>query len=617
MGGIAGYMGNQQLDPIRVQRCLTVMQRRGPDASAHGHWVNSARQHVHLLSSRRRVIDLEPRADQPFQVGSRWLVYNGEVFNYLEVRQKLAALGHAFTTASDTEVLLRALDHFGWQVLAECEGMWAFALYDAADGSLLLSRDRFGEKPLFIYRDGSGVYFGSEVKFIVALLGRSFAANVTHLYRYLVNGYKALHKEGDTFFEGVGELRPASVLRLDALGVPSEAVAYWTPAYRPEETMPYSDAVAGVRERLICSTTLRLRADVPVAFCMSGGVDSNALLSIAKKVCGYDVHAFTIVNSAALREEQGNLVTYAARELGIRHTTIPVSTDGFLAKMRTLVQYHDAPVYTITSFAHWLLMETVAQHGYRVSVGGTGADELFTGYYDHHLAYLYQVRQFADRHASARREWLTQNPPGVANRYLGNPDLFIQDPTFRGHIFFNAAEFSPFLTRSWFEPFAERSFTEDLLRNRMLNELCHETVPVILHEEDLNAMYFSIENRSPFLDRDLCRFCYQIPTIHLIRDGYAKAVLREAMRGIVPERVLTSRRKESFNAPVFAPIFSFLDVRHPEVRSYLLDGSPIFDHVRRDKIEGLLAKQSLSYSESRFLFCFISSKMFLEVCGGP
>jgi asparagine synthase (glutamine-hydrolysing) len=142
----------------------------------------------------------------------------------------------------------------------------------------------------------------------------------------------------------------------------------------------------------------------------------------------------------------------------------------------------------------------------------------------------------------------------------------------------------------------------------MLNELFHEAIPVILHEDDLNAMYYSIENRSPFLDRELFEFCNRIPTRYLIQNGAAKAILRESMRGIVPQRILDNRRKVGFNAP----IFSFLDVHDPEVRAYLLDWSPIFEHVRRDKIETLISKPDLPNSESKFLFYFLNSKMFLE-----
>ncbi len=606
MCGIAGYFGPEQLDEERVRACLALMGRRGPDHAAHRHWINVAGNHVHLLHSRLRIIDLDDRANQPYRVGSKWLVYNGELYNYLELRRELAAAGCGFTTESDTEVLLEAVDSVGWSVLDRFEGMWAFAVFDEADGSLTFCRDRFGEKPLCLFREGSGLYFGSEVKFIAALLGRRLEVNVDHLYRYMVNGYKALYKEQETFFKGLQDLSPGTVLRLDADGG-EDRRSFWSPQFCPDDTLSYRDAVEGTRERLVRSMELRLRADVPLAFCMSGGIDSNSLISVAKRVCGYDVHGFTVVNSDTRYEEQ-DMVQCAVGELGLRHTSIPADTAGFLPKLRRLIRCHDAPVCTITYFAHWLLMESIAEHGYRISVSGTAADELFTGYYDHHLAYLYEVRQDADLHKASLEAWKRNVRPVVRNPFLVDPDVFIGNPGLRDHIFLDADEFARYLMVEWQEPFTEKRFTDSLLRNRMLNEMFAENVPVILHEDDLNAMYFSIENRSPFLDRNLFEFSFRIPSKHLIRRGFAKAVLRDAMRGIVPDPILDNPRKVGFNAP----IFSFLDVGDPDVQGEILDDSPIYDHVRRDKMEQLLQKPDLPNSESKFLFYFLNCKIFLE-----
>jgi asparagine synthase (glutamine-hydrolysing) len=201
--------------------------------------------------------------------------------------------------------------------------------------------------------------------------------------------------------------------------------------------------------------------------------------------------------------------------------------------------------------------------------------------------------------------------PIVRNPHLRDPELFVRDPQFREHIYMDADGFAAYLTAPWAEGFAEERFATRLLRNRMLNELFRETIPVILHEDDLNAMYWSIENRSPFLDRDLFEFCQSIPTRHLVRDGRAKAVLRDAMRGLVPQALLDNRRKVGFNAP----IFDFLDVRDPAVRREVLAESPVFDLIRREKIEALIARPDLPNSESKFLFYFLNAKLFLEEFG--
>lgn len=605
MCGIAGYIGKATIIPERLNDCLARMRRRGPDSAQYRSWTNASGRNIYLLHSRLSIIDLDPRSNQPMSAGRKWMALNGELYNYVERRKELESNGVSFTTTSDTEVLLKAVDCYGWKVLDRCEGMWAFGLYDQEDGSLTLCRDRFGEKPLYLFRDSTGLYFGSEIKFIQALLGRKMEVNLDHICRYIVNGYKALYKTRARFFKGLDELTAASTLRVDADG--RETISsYWTPEYKPVDAMTYGEAVEGAKERLIQSVKLRLRADVPLAFCMSGGVDSNALISIAKRMFGYDVHGFTIMNHDS-RYEETDLVQHAVKELGIMHTAIPVNTANFLPQLRELVKYHDAPVYTITYYAHWLLQRSIAENGYRISVSGTAADELFTGYYDHHLAYLYEVRDEPGFEA-ARASWLKHIKPIVMNPFLGNPELFIRNPEFRDHIFLEADMFRKYLHADWMEPFAESKFTDSLLRNRMMNELFVEAVPVILHEDDLNAMYYSIENRSPFLDRELFDFCYSIPSRHLIRDGAAKAVLRDSMRGIAPAMIMENRRKVGFNAP----IFDFLDVDDPTVRSELLDDSPVFELVNRSMIERLLDRDDLPNSESKFLFNFLNSKIFLE-----
>lgn len=609
MCGIAGYFGTRQIDPERLQSCLRLMHHRGPDHAAYRVFSGPAERNAYLLHSRLSIIDLDPRSNQPFHVDQKWIVFNGELYNYKELRHDLENGGAAFHTQSDTEVLLNAIHRWGWANLERCEGMWAFAVYDEKDGTLTLSRDRFGEKPLYLYRDDSGLYFGSEIKFIAGLLSQPLEINVQHLYRFMVNGYRSLYKAPENFFKGISELPRASTLDITARGMETER-SYWQPRFVQEEAMSHDQAVQGVRERLLRAVQLRLRADVPLAFCMSGGIDSNSLIGIAKRACSYDVHGFTIVNTDTRYEEQ-DMVRHAVKEYGIRHTEIPVRTEGFLENLRNMVAHHDAPVYTISYYSHWLLMKAISANGYRISISGTGADELFTGYYDHHLFYLYENRNDPDLHTESVKSWRQYIQPLVRNPYLTNPDVFVKNPRFRDHLYLDKDKFRQYLIHPWDEPFEENTYCTDQLRNRMLNEIFHESVPPILHEDDHNAMHFSLENRSPYLDKDLFEFSSRIPTRHLIRNGYTKVLLRDAMRDFVPDRILNSRRKVGFNAP----IFSFLDVHRPEVRACLLDNSPIFEHVRRESIEALTQKEDLPNSESLFLFYFLCGKFFLEIFG--
>lgn len=605
MCGIAGHYGPRPIPESAIADCLQRLQHRGPDQAASKRW-DRAGVNATLLFTRLSIIDVDPRSNQPMRFRHWWLTFNGELYNYRELRDELATIGHTFVTTSDSEVLLHAIDEWGLRAIDRFEGMWAFALYDERDGSLTLSRDRFGEKPLYLLRDGADLYYGSEVKCLAALCERRLAVNTGQVTRYLMNGYKSLYKGREGFFEGVTEVAAGTVMRLSVDGR-ADCERYWAPRFVPDESMTYEEAVSGARERLFRSVGLRLRADVPLAFCMSGGVDSNSIIAIAKRVFGYDVHGFTIVNTDVRYEEQ-DLVNEVVEKLELRHTSVPVQTEGFLENLRKLVRAHDAPVVTITYYAHWLLQRSIAQHGYRVSVSGTAADELFSGYFDHQLQYLYGLRNQPELLRPARDAWMKHIQPSVRNPFLREWDVFYKNPNFRDHIFVDGPRFDHLLRRSWHEGFTEAAFTDDLLRNRMLNELTHETVPVILHEDDLNAMYFSIENRSPFLDRDLCDFCYSIPSRYLIRDGAAKAVLRDAMRGTVPDMVLDSRRKVGFNAPVF----SFLDVHDPEVRAWLMSDGPIYDLIDQTGIASLIEKSHLDNHESKFLFYFVSAKLFLE-----
>lgn len=614
MCGIAGYVGARQIAPETRAQTLALMGRRGPDDHGELEYVSRKGKRVYLLHTRLSIIDLDERAAQPFRRGDDALIYNGELYNYVEQRASLQAkFGEGFSTESDTEVLLSVLQREGAAGLDGCEGMWAFAFLDAEPERLLLGRDRFGEKPLYTLQDEDGLYFASEIKFLFILAGRRPPVNLNQLHRYLINGYKSLYKQRASFFEGVTEFPAACTAEIDInADRPGDGLERATPYWRPDfcnrdESLSYADAVALSREALIESVRLRLRADVPLAFCMSGGIDSNSLLSIARREFDYDVHGFTIVNSDERYEEQG-LVETAVRELGIRHSSIPVQTDGFLPKLRQLVRQHDAPVYTITYYAHWLLQQAIAEQGYKISISGTAADELFSGYYDHHLFYLREISHDPQLYAEALANWKRDIQPIVRNPYLQDPERFIRDPQFRDHIFLDAEGFAAYLKSPRFEAFAEENYCEDLLRNRMLNELFHESVPVILHEDDLNAMYFSIENRSPFLDRKLFESCARIPTRHLVRDGKAKAPLRDAMCGIVPEEILESRRKVGFNAPIYA----FLNPSDPETRAFLLDDGPVFEHIEHSKIEALLARDSLPNSQSKFLFYFINMRIFLE-----
>ena len=580
------------------------MRHRGPDDQQFRTFHGSQGRHTTLLHSRLEIIDLDPRANQPMESHGLWLAFNGEIYNYREVRATLEGKGVLFRTTSDTEVLLEGIRVMGWAVLDLLEGMWAFALYNSQSGRLSLCRDRFGEKPLSILRTEKGIFFGSEAAFLEALSGQALKPNRNHLARFLVNGYKSLYKTSETFFEGVEEIPARSLVHFDDDGSVTQE-NYWKPALAVDPTLDFDEAVDGARERLLHSLDLRLRSDVPLAFSLSGGVDSVALASIARRELGADVHGFTIMNSDPRYEERA-LVELVVKKLGIRQTSIELDTHDFLPRLKEMIRHRSAPIYTITYYVQWLLMQEVAREDYRVVVGGAGADEIFSGYYDHHLLYIAALEP-AERQA-AINNWTRQLKPFVRNPFLQDPERFVAMPEFRDHIYLESDRFANYLAGSFAEPFKEIDYHPVPLRNRMLNELFHESVPVIMHEEDINAMSFSIENRSPYLDRNLMEFTSRIPSSLLVKNGIAKAVLRESVRGIAPDAILDNPRKVGFNAP----ISDLLNLEDPGVRAELLEDSPVFDLVRRSAVEELLGNRELRNSESKFLFSFLGTKIFLD-----
>lgn len=608
MCGIAGFIGRQAPADAQVHECLSRMRRRGPDAAEFYRHRHESGVEVCLLHSRLSILDLDARSNQPMRRSGHVLIHNGEVYNYLELRSRAARAGELQTTG-DTEVLLGLLAAEGVEALADCEGMWAFACYDERDGSLLLSRDRFGEKPLYLYRAPEGLYFGSEIKFLAALRGVPFAPDEEQVLRYLIQGYRALHLGDRTFFRGVEEFPAASHMRVDANGAQPPR-RFWVPGLNVDTSMTFAEATARTREALQKSVELRLRADVPIAFCLSGGIDSNGMIAMAR-AAGAEVHAFTIVNEHERYAEQ-DMVDLSVREQGLRHSALPLRTKGFLEDLRRLVAYHDAPVYTVSAYGHWLLMQAIAEHGYKIAISGIGGDELFSGYYDHQLYYLAEMHAEPAELPAALGAWREHILPQIQNPLLRDAERFVRSPRDLTHLSPLATQFRGYLVRDWYMPMTDRDYVAPVLRNRMLNELLVETIPPPLHEEDLNAMFFSIENRSPYLDRGLFDVCASIPSRHLIRGGRAKAVLREALRGLLPDALLDNRRKMGFNAP----LLDLLDLKDPNVRAYLLDRSPMHDIVRRDAVERLLSQGDPDHHTNLFLFYVLSARLFLEQAAG-
>ena len=603
MCGLAGYIGKKVINQNIIDRTSKLMQNRGPD---HQGFKSFSKEgiNIYLLHSRLSIIDIDIRSNQPFSLGGCTLVFNGEIYNYLEQKSKLEKLGFKFITNSDTEVLLKSYLKYGKNCVDHFEGMWAFAIWDSRKNEIFLSRDRFAEKPLYLMKTSNGIFFGSEIKFISTLSGTSLSINTDHIQRYLIYGYRSLYKTKETYFSHISELKFASNATID-LNLNVQEKRYWYPN-RSVVNMSRDEAIDGTRERLFESVRLRLRADVPLAFCLSGGVDSASLASIAAKVHNYNVTTFSIIDPDKRYNELNNIKS-TIRDLDCDHHLIDLKYNNMLERLIKLVQYHDSPIATITYVVHSLLSEEIHNLGFKVSISGTSADELFTGYYDHFNLHLYEMRNHPC-YNELLADWKKHISKYVRNPFLKNHRLYFEDPTHRDHNYLNSDEFNKFLIEPINLKITESSYNPSLLRNRMLNELFHEATPVILHEDDLNSMMRSIENRSPFLDTELFNYAYSIPNEYLINNGFGKYILRESVKGILNEKVRLDRRKKGFNAS----INSIIDLKNSETIDFILEDGPIYEMVFKSKIESLIKKDYYENSYKKFLFNFLNAKIFME-----
>lgn len=604
MCGIAGSFGPIVPDSSLIERTLSLMNNRGPDNNGF-YKENLNKNNLTFLHTRLAIIDLEVRSNQPFEANDCVLVFNGEIYNYLELKKELESLGHSFRTNSDTEVIIKSYKQYGRSCVKRFEGMWAFALFDKNKKEIFLSRDRFGEKPLFYKIIQNTLYFGSEPKFISSLSNKTLDINHSHLSRYLVNGFRSLFKTDETFYKKLYEVpRACNVILISPER--HEKEEYWSLQYKPNK-IKQKEAEEQTYEYVLKSLKLRLRSDVPIAFCLSGGVDSTTLAVIAAKKLQQQIHTFSIIDNDERYDESNNINT-VVNSISCQHHNIHTTTDGFLERMTSLVEYHDAPVPTISYYVHNFLSESIKQNGYSVAISGTGADEIFTGYYDHYsywLAYMFSNNDFDEM----LNVWEESYGKFVNNPLLKDPMNFVKNPNNREHLYQNQDIFNHYLKESCEELFEEEIYTEDILRNRMMNELFHEIVPVILRADDSNSMMWSVENRSPYLDRSLVEFLYSIPNEYLIFEGIPKWLLRNVGKDLLPDTVRLDKRKRGFNTS----IDSLLDRNDPSVREWLLDNSPIYEIVDRSKLEKFIQSDMTDNSFSKFMFGFVSSKIFVEL----
>jgi asparagine synthase (glutamine-hydrolysing) len=592
MCGIYGQwdVSGAPVDIRSVQRATTILRHRGPDDEGYllGDTRGGRYRHcagvdtspavaaprieqfegegfdLALGFRRLSILDLSPRGHQPMPSmdGRWWIVFNGEIYNYRELRRELAAYGHSFRGGSDTEVILAAFQQWGTGCLDRFNGMWAFAIWDTRARALFLARDRFGVKPLHYVWDGTRFSFASEIKALVGEHGVPFVPRDEAVYQYLVWGGLPSPSAGQTFFHNVHALPPAHFLTL-AGGQLVRTRYYSVPASPISDNEAVGRTVIEYRELFSDAVRSRLRSDVPVGTCLSGGIDSSSIVCVINRIMTEDgleaaqvgerQKTFSAVYRTAGRYNEREYIETVLRATGAEPNFTFPTAEQLCADLQRLTWHQDEPFGSTSIFAQWCVMAKVRERGVTVLLDGQGADEALGGYrpFDIQLAELLRRRQYRSAFAASRD--MTQTT-GLSQLSVWGRAIARQAP----HRYLvpyrqlrewrRAAVLQPAFRHSPAANARQARMYEGLADH--LKELITETsLPHLLRYEDRNAMAFGVEGRVPFVDYRLVEFSLTKGLPWCIHRGWTKWVLREAMRDTVPQEILWRQDKVGFETP--------------------------------------------------------------------
>jgi asparagine synthase (glutamine-hydrolysing) len=569
---------------------------------------------------RLAILDLSSAGHGPMPSpdGHRWITFNGEIYNYLELREELKGLGHSFATATDTEVILAAWDEWGPQCLPRFNGMWAFALYDGQRNVLFCARDRFGVKPLH-YHAAAGLFaFASEIKGLLAHPAVPRRPRESALHDFLVAG--SIHEDAETFYEGIHTLAAGHHLTLD-LSSRALAIERWytlpQERERPEE--------AGEMGALLAdSVRLRLRSDVEVGTCLSGGLDSSSIVALTARLREGDRgrRSFSIVYSDPGLDESAHVDTVVSATGVDAARATPTSAD-LLRDLPDLVRHQDEPFPSASVYSQWRVMALAREARVPVLLDGQGADEVLAGYHYHYGPYLAGVAARRGLPAALREA-------ARARRATGRPWSF-----FLGLLAYHAVPLPDALRARAVRAAATQGRVPPALiarefaaqggaasqRHRPRTDLHSElrgglqatSLPPLLRYEDRNSMAFSVEARMPFLDYRLVERAAALPASTLMRDGWTKAVLRDAMKGIVPDSVRCRRDKLGFATPERR----WLREIAPQVREWLGPASRLGGRLDRETMRSWLAGPDEDLSRRPGLWRLVSAELWLRGLESP
>ena len=546
-----------------MQQALHSMRRRGPDHrdfSVH----QSTGATVLLGHARLSIIDLSASANQPMYSpsGRHGIIFNGEIYNFVELRAQLTQMGKAFSSHSDTEVLLSAWETWGMDALPRLKGMFAFVVADFEQHTLTVVRDAFGIKPLYFIADEGSFCFASEVGALQSFRQGKFELNWQRSYDYLVHGEYDFGEE--TFFAGVKALRPGHMMVID-LKRPgqAESLAWWRPSILPSAAISREDAAAQLREMILDNVRMHLRSDVPLGAALSGGLDSSTIVCAMRHLePDVPIHTFSFVAADSEVSEE-RWIDRVNGQVGATSHKVTVNASELASDLEDLIRTQGEPFGSTSIYAQYRVYKLAKERGVTVTLDGQGADEMlggYNGFSGQRIRSLLDEGQLATAW-SFLQEW--SRWPGRSRleglkRVVGAYTEGKMQDTLRS---LNGMSNVP----EWLNPGPLReagvhlgypigSHPRQMAARRMMAALAtalnHRGLLGLLRHGDRNSMRFSVESRVPFLTTDLADFALSLPEEYLVSlGGETKSLLRLAMRGIVPDDVLDRRDKIGFATP--------------------------------------------------------------------
>ena len=548
MCGIAGiitFRGNpEQLHAMQLVRNMcSILKHRGPDDNAFYSNGNAS-----IGMTRLAILDLR-KGLYPLSNESKnlHLFYNGEIYNFPELSSELAAQGHRYNSMTDGEVIVHGFEEWGPSCFTRFNGMWAFALWETGEQKLILGRDHFGIKPLYYYIDENLLAFSSEIGALLSLPFIRRSPNERSIYNYLLDG--RVDQTEETFYEGICRLMPGHY----AVAKPDgsfEKVRYWEMPSVCEEAdgKDMGEASERVRSLFIDAVRIRLRSDVPVGTCLSGGLDSTSIASVIaqlnggeKRSIGRRLQGFSACFPGDPIDESHFVKIAAQATRTDSHPLYPTALE-FWRDLPELIRTQDEPFGGASIYASWRVMQRAKAHDIPVLLDGQGADELFAGYLEYLGVYIEDLLRRGKIIAALKEtlKSLDLTAPMI-------PLLFTYRLRIRKAIkHYLNPEFSTKFDKNGDRL---RIDSNSSLARMLWNDITRYVLPSLLRYEDKNSMHFSVETRLPFLDPRLVEYVASLPVDFKVRDGWTKRIFREAMRGILPEEIRLRRGKIGFETP--------------------------------------------------------------------